>query len=33
LENYFTLYENYIQKVKKSSANNASSLENVALVK
>lgn len=32
LKNYFTLYENYMQKVKK-SANNASSLPNVALVK
>ncbi len=32
LKNYFTLYENYMQKVKK-SANNTSSLQNVALVK
>lgn len=33
LEKYFILYENYIQKVKKSSASNSSSLKNVALVK
>jgi Na+-transporting NADH:ubiquinone oxidoreductase subunit C len=33
LKNYFTLYENYMQKVKKSSASNSSSLKNVALVK
>jgi len=32
LKNYFTLYENYMQKVKK-SAYNASSLKEVALVK
>ncbi len=33
LEKYFSLYENYIQKVKKSSASSSSSLENIALVK
>lgn len=33
LENYFALYENYIQQVKKTSANNSSSLDKVALVK
>ncbi len=33
LKNYFTLYENYIQKVKKSSASVSISLENVALAK
>ena len=33
LKNYFTLYENYMQKVKKSTANKNSSLENIALVK
>jgi Na+-transporting NADH:ubiquinone oxidoreductase subunit C len=32
LKNYFTLYENYMQKVIKSSAYNSSSLKNVALV-
>lgn len=32
LKKYFTLYENYMQKVKK-SASNSSSLKNVALVK
>ncbi|WP_291723687.1 NADH:ubiquinone reductase (Na(+)-transporting) subunit C [Bernardetia sp.] len=33
LENYLGLYENYIQKVKKSSADNSSELEEIALVK
>ena len=34
LENYFALYENYIQKVKKSSsADNSSEIKEVALVK
>ncbi|WP_338761253.1 NADH:ubiquinone reductase (Na(+)-transporting) subunit C [Bernardetia sp. ABR2-2B] len=33
LDKYFALYENYIQKVKKSSANNTTTLENVALAK
>ena len=33
LKNYFTLYENYIQKVKKSTSSTSTSLETIALVK
>lgn len=33
LKNYLGLYENYIQKVQKSSADNSSKLEEIALVK
>lgn len=33
LKNYFTLYENYMQKVKKSTSSTSTSLDNVALVK